>query len=94
MNKTQVNKMMEECLFPDTCENSALLETHISWVVLTDQFAFKIKRPVKHSFLDFSTLEKRKHFAHDERFFDVLTIEDTPKIMARIPFKYEKFHRR
>jgi len=53
MNKTQVNKMMEECLFPDTCENSSLLETHISWVVLTDQFAFKIKRPVKHSFLDF-----------------------------------------
>ena len=46
MNKTQVNKMMEECLFPDTCENSSLLETHISWVVLTDQFAFKIKRPV------------------------------------------------
>jgi len=66
MNKTQVHKMMEECLFPDTCENSKLLETHISWVVLTDQFAFKIKRPVKHSFLDFSTFEKRKYFCEQE----------------------------
>jgi uncharacterized protein len=66
MNKEQVNKIKEECLFPDTCENSSLIETHISWIVLTDQFAFKIKRPVRFSFVDFSTLEKRKHYCHLE----------------------------
>lgn len=58
--------MKDECLFPDTCKNSAISETHISWIVLTDNFAFKVKRPVKLSFLDFSILEKRKYFCHRE----------------------------
>jgi len=35
-------------------------ETHISWVILTRRFAFKIKKPLKLSFLDFSTIELRK----------------------------------
>lgn len=66
MNKEQIIKMKEECLFPDNCENSAFTETHISWVVLTDQYAFKVKRPVKLSFLDFSSTEKRKHYCLQE----------------------------
>jgi uncharacterized protein len=66
MNKEQILKMKEECLFPDTCKNSEFTETHISWIVLTDHFAFKIKRPVDLDFLDFSTLEKRKLFCHRE----------------------------
>ena len=66
MDKKQIIKMKEECLFPDNCENGAFTETHISWIVLTDQFAFKVKRPVKLSFLDFSTTEKRKHFCLQE----------------------------
>lgn len=35
-------------------------ETHISWVILTRKHAFKIKKPLKLSFLDFSTLRLRK----------------------------------
>jgi len=41
-------------------------ETHISWVMLTRQYAFKIKKPLKLSFLDFSTLALRKHFCEKE----------------------------
>ncbi len=66
MNKEQIIKMKKECLFPDSCENSAISETHISWVVLTDNYAFKVKKPVKYSFLDFSTLEKREFYCHQE----------------------------
>jgi uncharacterized protein len=66
MNKEQVLRMKDECRFPDTCHNSSFFETHISWIVLTDHLAFKIKRPVKLDFLDFSTLEKRKYFCHRE----------------------------
>ncbi|MGZ5054133.1 MAG: bifunctional aminoglycoside phosphotransferase/ATP-binding protein [Methylobacter sp.] len=36
-----------------------VIETHISWVLLTGQYAYKIKKPVNFGFLDFSTLEKR-----------------------------------
>lgn len=41
-------------------------ETHISWVLLTPQYAFKIKKPVKLSFLDFSTLTLRKKSCEKE----------------------------
>ena len=37
----------------------ALIETHISWVLLTGEFAYKIKKPVDLGFLDFTTLESR-----------------------------------
>jgi len=36
------------------------IETHMSWVFLTDEHAYKLKKPVRHSFLDFSTIEARR----------------------------------
>ena len=42
------------------------IETHISWVLLTGHYAYKIKKPVSFGFLDFSTLEKRHHFCNEE----------------------------
>ena len=33
------------------------IETHISWVFLTERFAYKLKKPVRFDFLDFSTAE-------------------------------------
>lgn len=43
-----------------------LIETHISWILLTGHFAYKIKKPVNFEFLDFSTLAKRRTFCHRE----------------------------
>ena len=43
-----------------------LIETHISWVVLSDNRAYKIKKPVKFNFLDFSSFEERKKLCHLE----------------------------
>jgi aminoglycoside phosphotransferase family enzyme/predicted kinase len=42
-----------------------LIETHISWVILTGTYAYKIKKPIDLGFLDFSTLDKR-HFCCNE----------------------------
>ena len=47
-----------EC-FDHPVEKVRLVETHISWVILTGAYAYKIKKPVNLGFLDFSTLEKR-----------------------------------
>lgn len=44
----------------------SLIETHISWVLLTDSVAYKLKKPVSLSFVDFSTLAARKHFCEEE----------------------------
>lgn len=43
-----------------------LLQTHISWVLLVDDVAYKIKKPVNFGFLDFSDLAKRRHACEEE----------------------------
>lgn len=43
-----------------------LFETHISWVLLTGSYAYKIKKPVNFGFLDFTTLEKRRFYCDEE----------------------------
>jgi aminoglycoside phosphotransferase family enzyme/predicted kinase len=52
--------------YPDRVGLVALIETHISWIVLTGQYAYKLKKPVDFGFLDFSTLEKRKFYCEEE----------------------------
>lgn len=41
-------------------------ETHMSWLFLTETRAYKLKKPAKYPFLDFSTLEKRHFFCDEE----------------------------
>ncbi len=43
-----------------------LIETHISWIILTGEFAYKIKKPVDFGFLDFSTLAQRHFYCTEE----------------------------
>lgn len=38
----------------------ASIETHMSWVFLTDEHAYKLKKPVRQPFLDFGTIEARR----------------------------------
>ena len=41
-------------------------QTHISVVFLAGSFAYKIKKPVDLGFIDYSTLERRRHFCEEE----------------------------
>jgi aminoglycoside phosphotransferase family enzyme len=43
-----------------------LIQTHISYVFITDDFVYKFKKPVDFGFLDFTTLAKRHHFCQQE----------------------------
>jgi uncharacterized protein len=45
---------------------AAIVETHISWVLLTPDTAYKIKKPVRTPFLDYSTLERRRMCCEEE----------------------------
>ncbi|HKI73859.1 MAG TPA: hypothetical protein VJ998_04415, partial [Pseudomonadales bacterium] len=49
-----------------SCENPRLIETHISWLILLGDYAYKLKKPVNLGFLDFSSLAKRRHFCAEE----------------------------
>ena len=52
--------------YPDAAGTIEVVETHISWIFLTDSYAYKVKKPLNLGFLDFSTLEKRRHFCNEE----------------------------
>ena len=43
-----------------------LLQTHISYLLLTGDYAYKVKKPVNFGFLDFSSLAQRGQYCHQE----------------------------
>ncbi len=66
MIQEQINSLLLEGEFPEVSAERELIETHISWVFICHRFVYKIKKPIKYSFLDFSTLEKRKKYCKRE----------------------------
>jgi aminoglycoside phosphotransferase family enzyme/predicted kinase len=62
MNQNTIRKLLSTLVGDDT----QLLETHISWVLLAGEYAWKIKKPVDFGFLDFSSLEKRRFYCEEE----------------------------
>lgn len=52
--------------YSHAADATQLIETHISWVILAGDYAYKIKKPVNLGFLDFSSLELRRHFCAEE----------------------------
>jgi aminoglycoside phosphotransferase family enzyme len=62
-----VQAMLSESFYAKTPTRAPrLVQTHISYVVLTGHTAYKIKKDVNMGFLDFSTLELRKLYCERE----------------------------
>jgi aminoglycoside phosphotransferase family enzyme len=66
MNSEQIHQLKQQKHFPDHPDAVELIETHASWVLLTEASVYKIKKPLVFSFLDFSTLDKRKYYCEQE----------------------------
>lgn len=64
MTRADVQKLIQDN--PYILPEAEVVETHISWVILTKKFAYKLKKPLVFSFLDFSTLDKRKFYCERE----------------------------
>ena len=64
--RTLVRTLLDPACYPHPVASVTLIETHISYVLLTGRFAYKIKKAVDFGFLDFSTLEKRRLFCAEE----------------------------
>lgn len=52
--------------YPDRPSAVEAVETHLAWVFLTDRHAYKLKKPVRYPFLDFTTLAARRRDADEE----------------------------
>ncbi|GAL87180.1 hypothetical protein MYP_4410 [Sporocytophaga myxococcoides] len=62
MEKEQLGSI----IFPDHSRPLSVTETSISWILFSEKKAFKIKRPVATSFLNFSSLQNRKFYCEKE----------------------------
>ena len=65
-NPPFVDALLRPDAYPHECRRIELIETHISWVFLTGDWAYKVKKPVALNFVDFSTFELREHFCREE----------------------------
>lgn len=66
MSQTLIAALQNPALFPHPVEQFQVIETHISWVLLTGPYVYKIKKPMNFGFLDFTTLSAREHFCQQE----------------------------
>ncbi len=70
MSSNQIEPLIEALQKPEIYQHPVgrfkVIETHISWILLTGEVAYKFKKAVDLGFLDFSSLQKRQHFCLEE----------------------------
>jgi hypothetical protein len=64
--KPVVEALLSPEAYPEDPGKIELIQTHISFVFLTKNFVYKVKKSVNFGFLDFSTIEKRRFFCEKE----------------------------
>jgi aminoglycoside phosphotransferase family enzyme/predicted kinase len=62
----RIRGLLEPRAYPHPVAEVTLVETHISWVLLTGTYAYKLKKPLDLGFLDFSSLAKRLAACREE----------------------------
>jgi len=66
VNSELITALRQAFIYPHDCLEIEVLETHISWIILTGEVAYKIKKPVDFGFLNFTTLAQRKQYCEAE----------------------------
>lgn len=64
--RTLIEQLSRPDAYPERPSRVEVRQTHISAVFLAGPHAYKIKKPVRLGYLDFGTLELRRHFAQEE----------------------------
>lgn len=66
MDRSLLDHMLNPARYPEPTTAVQHLQTHISHLFLTDRYVYKVKKEVNFGFLDFTTLEKRRFYCHEE----------------------------
>ena len=61
-----VQALLDATIYPDRTDNVKLVQTQMSFVFLTGDYVYKLKKPVNLGYLDYTTLEKRFFFCNQE----------------------------
>jgi aminoglycoside phosphotransferase family enzyme/gluconate kinase len=85
---TSLIPALREALHRETGQPVELIETHLSWVLLTPVYAYKLKKPVRYPFVDFRTVRARQFACEEELrlnrrfapgiYLDVLAVRGSP----------------
>ena len=61
-----LDSLLRPDAYPHSVTEIRMLETHISWIFLTGEWAYKLKKPVNLGFVDFTTLTLRRDACEEE----------------------------
>ncbi|RYG79457.1 hypothetical protein EON77_09090, partial [bacterium] len=62
----ELRSLLDPSAYPHATGAITVLHTALSWVILTGEYAYKIKRPVRYPFVDQSLLSERQRLCHEE----------------------------
>lgn len=66
MEQRFIRSLLIPSAYPEQTGAVELVQTHVSYIFLTDHFAYKVKKPVDLGFLNFSTLDRRRFYCNEE----------------------------
>jgi len=66
MIRSTLKSLLKPDAYPEEVTGVELVQTHISYIFLTDRYAYKIKKPVDFGFLNFSTIDRRRFYCNEE----------------------------
>jgi len=66
MDERSLKSLLRPDAYPEDTKNVRLVQTHVSFIFITDNFAYKIKKPVDFGFLNFTTIDRRRFYCSEE----------------------------
>lgn len=66
MDAEHLQALLAPAAYPEPTTGVRLIQTHVSYIFITDSFVYKIKKPVDFGFLNFSTLDRRRFYCNEE----------------------------
>jgi aminoglycoside phosphotransferase family enzyme/predicted kinase len=88
MDEWALKSLLKPGAYPEPTSSVRLVQTHVSFLFITDNFVYKIKKPVDFGFLNFTTIDHRRFYCNEEvrlnrrlcpdTYLGVLAVRETP----------------
>ena len=66
MIRKLLKSLLKPAAYPEPTASVRLIETHVSFIFITDDYVYKVKKPVDFGFLNFTTLDRRRFYCEEE----------------------------
>lgn len=66
MDEHTTKELLKPSAYPEPTTSVRLIQTHISYIFITDSYVYKVKKAVDFGFLNFTTLDRRRFYCEEE----------------------------